>query len=171
MKHLSLLFSVIIVLIFCSPVNAQNPYLDESKITPIKGMVLLCKKEFSTDACNDALLGKYMNSVSIKFVTRDHIRNIMNEKSLGISGLTDAEADNKIGEIVGASHLLAYSIGSDNSEKPKDIFFRFQLINLKTSEIEYSYLQTIPLKQFKKADPIYGLFKYLDTYSEKKLQK
>jgi hypothetical protein len=117
------------------------------KITPIKGIIIVCSGQANTEECEEAYLGYLFNNSPIKIVTRQHLKAIFEEKSLQMSGLTEKEKSQELGKLLGASHILLYKKISDEWGISMD----YTLININSSEIEYYFrardLHTIKTKQ------------------------
>jgi hypothetical protein len=105
------------------------------KITPIKGIIIVCSGQANTEECDEAYLGYLFNNSPIKIVTRQHLKAIFEEKSLQMSGLTEKEKSEELGKLLGASHILLYKTISDKLGYGVD----YTLININSSEIEYSF--------------------------------
>lgn len=109
------------------------------KITPIKGIILLC--EGLTEAeCMDFRILPETNRSRIKFLFRSNLRAILDERKLQSSGMTEIESNKEIGKLLGASHLLLYKTTFYKRGDTGDhtLMCDFKLININTSEIEYS---------------------------------
>lgn len=112
----------------------QPDNLGGQKITPIKGMIIVCSGQANTEECNEVLLNIFINKSPIKILTRQHLKTIFEEKSLQMSGLTEREKSEELGKILGASHILLYKTISEKWGSGSD----YTLINIHSSEIEYA---------------------------------
>jgi len=137
------IFFTIMLFLFVNPCiadeNVKLNSLFEKKITPISGIVLVCKVStkpiFNKPFCDDGMFQNQMNITRIHFVTREMLKEILDEKKLSLSGLTSKQQYKKIESISGASHILDYNIVMDWDN---NIITKMKLINIQTSEIEYS---------------------------------
>lgn len=107
------------------------------KITPIKGILMICTDESSKN-CPEKIFDGFIVSSPIKFMTRKHLDLILREQQLQMSGLTDREKTVKMGKLLGASHILLYNKEEEESYGNRAMLLRVQLINVETSEIEYT---------------------------------
>ncbi len=161
--------SILAVPVLAGSFKDDKKVLNDKKITPIKGILLLCDptKVFST--CEDRYILTYINSTKIKFLTRDHLEAVLKEQSLQQSGLTDNQKSIQIGKILGASHILLYSGGLNTEEKATlALWYQFKLVNVETSEIEYTTETYDPDDSIKKSlDPknLRNFFKILNKHA------
>ena len=107
------------------------------KITPIKGILLICT-EGSGEKCPEKIFDPFIMSSPIKFLTRKHLDLILQEQQLQMSGLTDREKTIRMGKLLEASHILLYNKEAEESYGNRAILIRLQLINVETSEIEFT---------------------------------
>lgn len=121
------------VLLFCVTGTAHS----YDKITPIKGILLVCS-ELSTEKCPERIFDPFIMSSPIKFLTRKHLDLIVQEQQLQMSGLTDKEKTIRMGKLLGASHILLYNKETEEPYGNRAILIGLQLINIETSEIEYT---------------------------------
>ena len=130
-----ILIWVVLVLAVGTACGYEPPAgLKGEKITPIKGIIVVCGGQSNTDECDEAYLLQLFNNSPIKVLTRQHLKRIFDEKSLQMSGLTEREKSEELGKILGASHILLFKKISDNLGYSMD----YTLINIHSSEIEYS---------------------------------
>ncbi len=108
--------------------------MEGQKITPIKGVIMLCVGQTNTEECDEGEILLYLNNSHIRILTRKHLKAILDEKSLLMSGLTEREKSEELGKMLGASHILLFKKISDKWGYSMD----YQLININSSEIEYS---------------------------------
>jgi hypothetical protein len=121
------------VFLFCATGIAQG----YDKITPIKGILLVCS-ELSAEKCPERIFDPFIMSTPIKFLSRKHLDLIVQEQQLQMSGLTDREKTIKMGKLLGASHILLYNKETEEPYGNRALLIGLQLINIETSEIEYT---------------------------------
>jgi|GEM_PF-1351923 len=107
------------------------------KITPIRGILMICTEE-SSNNCPERIFDSFIMSSPIKFLTRKHLDLILREQQLQMSSLTDKEKSIKMGKLLGASHILLYNKEGEEPYGNRAILLHVQLINVETSEIEYT---------------------------------
>jgi hypothetical protein len=143
MKKIILIFVLLTFIPFVSYGGYNEYFPDESKkITKIKTILLVCdrsispvKADYSENECDDSCLDGYINKSSIKFVTRNNLKDILNEQTISQSGLTNEKVA-ELGKLYSASHILFYKqVGPYGDIRCQYIF---KLVNTSTSEIEYS---------------------------------
>jgi hypothetical protein len=130
MKKTIIILWVIILLLLPSVCFAKENH----KITPIKGIILVCKYN-DPEYCDLSIIHTLVNLSPIKFLTRSHLKKIFDEQTLQLSGLTDIEKTKVAGRLLGASHILVYSY---RYKSECSILHEFELININTSELEYA---------------------------------
>ncbi len=129
-------FSSVCLASDCYPKYSLRHEQEESKITPIKAIILLCETGNAIE-CSDVPLMSEINRSPIKFLFRSDLKSILSEKSLQLSGLTEIESNKNIGKLLGASHLLFYKLHElDTGKGYPLIMYEFKLININTSEVE-----------------------------------
>ncbi|MEI8173993.1 MAG: hypothetical protein WCH07_11015 [Deltaproteobacteria bacterium] len=126
---------LILIVVACFLVTGTAYSYD--KITPIKGTLLICT-EGSGEKCPEKIFDPFIMSSPIKFLTRKHLDLILREQQLQMSGLTDKEKTIRMGKLLGASHILLYNKEAEESYGNMAILIRLQLINVETSEIEFT---------------------------------
>jgi len=158
------IFSILLIPATCYSSEYQ-------KITPIKGIILLC--EGITEAeCFDTLIIKEANASRIKLLFRSNLRAILDERRLQRSGMTEIESNKEIGKLLGASHLLLYKTSLAKADMGSTrLSCDFKLININTSEIEYgttTFDETnIKPKGMDVLNSTKGFFIILDHFREK----
>ncbi len=126
-----------------SPREIQYKYItvDEirkvaPKITRIRAIVILCEKE--KGRCDLFDYSQYISQSNIKFITREHLNAIFQEQSLALSGLTQEQKTIKIGQLLGASHIMLYYHTGESWSKDVNVYdHKIKIVNISTSEIEY----------------------------------
>jgi hypothetical protein len=166
MKKILLIF----ILIFIPFASHGGSYDDSKKITKIKAILLVCdrsispsKADYAENECDDYYLNEYINKSPIKFITGKNVKDILNEKTLSQSGLTNEKVA-EIGKLYGVSHILFYKqVGLGG-----DVVFRYilKLVNTSTSEVEYliSVHEYTKDYQKKNQDPVWGTYPGGGTY-------
>lgn len=107
------------------------------KMTSIKGILMICT-EGSADRCPEKIFDPFIMASPIKFLTRKHLDLVLREQQLQMSGLTDREKTVRMGRLLGASHILLYGKEGEEPYGNRAVLLHLQLINVETSEIEYS---------------------------------
>lgn len=107
------------------------------KITSIKGILMICT-EGSGDRCPEKIFDPFIMASPIKFLTRKHLDLVLREQQLQMSGLTDRDKTIRMGRLLGASHILLYGKEGEEPYGNRAVLLHLQLINVETSEIEYS---------------------------------
>jgi hypothetical protein len=146
---------ILIVVILSFIAGISHGY---DKITPIKGILMICTEE-SSNNCPERIFDSFIMSSPIKFLTRKHLDLILREQQLQMSGLTDREKTIRMGKLLGARHILLYNKEGEEIYGNRAILLRVQLINVETSEIEYT--DTIRWHGNDKGD------KYLDLFFQR----
>lgn len=127
------IFGVTLVALLVIAGTAQG----NDKITPIKGVLLICA-ERSVEPCPEKIFDRFIMASPIKFLTRKHLDLLLQEQQFQLSGMTDRDKSVKIGRLLGASHLLLYAKEAEEPFGNRALLIRLQLINVQTSEIEYT---------------------------------
>jgi hypothetical protein len=148
---------LLIVLLTLIPYAVHADYYEDSKkITKIKAIILVCdrsigsiKTENAENECYDSYLDEYINKSPIKF--------ILNDRTISQNGLTNKRIA-ELGQQHSASHILFYKQLGPWGDVV--IHYRFKLVNISTSEIEYStdiYEYTEDYQK-KNRDPVFGTY-------------
>jgi len=137
-----------IISLLCFSIIAYAYTDDCGKIGNLKSITMLCESK-SGDMCAETereIATSLINHTHISLVTRTNMKDIINEKKLSASGLT-SDSYLQIRKITGASHLLKFSprlekdwvtTAKAKSGELYDLIIDLSLINLSTSEIEYT---------------------------------
>lgn len=155
--------TLLVILLTFIPFALYGGYYDDAKkITKIKAIILVCDRSISSlkadnaeNECYDSYLDSYINKSPIKFITRKHLGHLLNEQTLSQSGLTNEKVA-ELGKLYGASHILFYKQLGPWGDVT--FHYKFKLVNVSTSEIEYSTEAYEYTEEYvkKNRDPVWG---------------
>jgi hypothetical protein len=103
----------------------------DTKISTITGIIPICDDQ----DCEPDVWDTYINDYpKLRFLDRRHIKAVIDEHKLNLSGLTEVEQSIKAGKFVNASHLLLY-----RKETTKfTTTYQIKLLNINSLEIEFT---------------------------------